>query len=112
MSARSPAASAEENGVAPQAPGGNEVQAAPQSTARPTVSGDAGLAALDRNMAIEYGRAAAVATPEQRDQLRQTALRFTAYRDRCPNRQCIADAYAGRIREIRDIVEGRWQPPR
>jgi len=30
-----------------------------------------------------------------------------AYRDRCPSRQCMADAYVGRMREVRDIMEGR-----
>ena len=63
-------------------------------------------------MASEYGRAFAVAAPEQRQILRQTAHRFYAYRDRCPDRQCIAAAYAERVSEIRDIVEGRWQPER
>jgi uncharacterized protein YecT (DUF1311 family) len=75
------------------------------------VCGDAGLAALDRNMAAQYTAAAAAASPEQRDLLRETARRFYAYRDRCPNRKCIADAYVGRMREIRDIAQGRWQPP-
>jgi hypothetical protein len=75
------------------------------------VCSDGGLAAIDRNLAAEYGHALAVATPDERDLLRQTARRFYAYRDRCPDRQCIAAAYAGRIREIRDIVQGRWQPP-
>jgi hypothetical protein len=129
-------APAEENGIAPQAPNGSAIQmpqppaagppAAPQTTnARPSsgcanarsrgeiaVCGDSTLAALDRDMSIEYGRAVGVATPEQRDQLRQTARRFYAYRDRCPDRQCMAAAYAGRVREIRDIIEGRWQAPR
>lgn len=73
---------------------------------------DSGLAGLDRGMANEYGHAFAVATPEQREILRQTAHRFYAYRDRCPDRQCIASAYAGRVREIRDIIEDRWQPER
>jgi uncharacterized protein len=63
-------------------------------------------------MAAQYGRAIANALPDQRDVLRETARRFYAYRDRCPNRQCIADAYVGRMREIRDITEGRWQPQR
>ena len=75
------------------------------------VCNDPGLAGLDRNMTDEYGRAFAVASPEQRALLRQTARRFYGYRDRCPDPQCIANAYRGRIREIRDIVEGRWQPP-
>jgi hypothetical protein len=128
-------APAEENGVAAQAPGGNVIQAPPPAaappaspqttTSRPSAScanarsrgeiavcGDSALAALDRDMSTEYGRAFGVATPEQRDQLRQTARRFYAYRDRCPDRQCMAAAYAGRVREIRDIIQGRWQPPR
>jgi hypothetical protein len=76
------------------------------------VCADSGLAALDRTMAAQYVRSVAGATPAQRTLLRQTRDRFLAYRDRCPNRQCIADAYTGRMREIRDIMEGRWQPSR
>ena len=76
------------------------------------VCSDSGLSALDLNMAAQYGRASAIASPEQRDMLRQTARRFYAYRDRCPDQQCIADAYMGRIREIREIMEGRPQAPR
>ena len=124
----------EENGAAIEAPNSNQVPDAPPvptepqgataSVARPSfncatarstgetaVCRDAGLAALDRNMATEYDRAFGVASPEQQDLLRETERRFVGYRDRCPNRKCIADAYVGRIREIRDIVEGRWQPP-
>jgi hypothetical protein len=76
------------------------------------VCSDSGLAALDRNMAGEYGRAIRSATPAQAALLRQTRDRFLAYRDRCPTHGCMAEAYAGRMREIRDIVEGRWAPPR
>jgi hypothetical protein len=76
------------------------------------VCSNAGLAALDRNMAAQYARSIDVATPQQRALLRSTRDRFLAYRDRCPNRACIGDAYVGRMREIRDIMEGRWQPPR
>ena len=130
-----PSAELEQNGIAPEAPQGNQAQAAPPtptaqasgqaSTARPVpgcanarskgelaVCGDAGLATLDRNLTSEYGRAFAVASPDQREMLRETGQRFLAFRDHCANRQCIADAYVGRIREIRDIVEGRWEPPR
>jgi hypothetical protein len=116
-------APAEENGVAPQAPPpASGTPSVPQTTSTGcanarsrgeiAVCGDSALAALDRDMSIEYGRAVGVATPEQRDQLRQTARRFYAYRDRCHDRQCMAAAYAGRVREIRDIIEGRWLPPR
>jgi len=79
----------------------------PQTASSP----DQNLAALDRSLSAEYNQAFAVASPEQRMLLQQTARRFTAYRDRCPDRQCVASAYAGRHREIRDIVQGRWQPP-
>jgi hypothetical protein len=74
------------------------------------VCSDAGLATLDRNMATQFGRAMDDASPDQRDLLRRTRDRFLAYRNRCPNRACIGEAYVGRMREIRDIMEGRWQP--
>ena len=74
------------------------------------VCSDSGLSALDVNMASQYRRALAGASPEEQALLRRTADRFLAYRDRCPNRACIGDAYVGRMREIRDIMEGRWTP--
>jgi hypothetical protein len=76
------------------------------------VCSDAGLAALDRNMAAQYSRAISVASPEQQALLRRTRDRFLGYRDRCPDNRCVGDAYVGRMREIRDIMEGRWQAPR
>jgi hypothetical protein len=87
-----------------------QAPAAPQAPQSPS-SSDQNLAALDRSLRAEYNQAFAVASPEQRVLLQQTARRFTAYRDRCPDRQCVASAYAGRHREIRDIVQGHWQPP-
>lgn len=114
--------SSEENQVAPEVE--HSASQAPSTPTQPSFScqaahtsgeaavcHDPGLAALDRNMASEYDHAFAVATPDQRDLLKQTARRFYAYRDRCPDSQCIAAAYSGRIREIRDIIQGRWQPP-
>jgi len=74
------------------------------------VCADSGLAALDRKMASQYERAATSASSDQQALLRRTRDRFLAYRDRCPNKQCMGDAYVGRMREIRDIMEGRWQP--
>jgi len=129
-----PAVPIDENAVAPEAV--SEVASAAPSVAPPAtparpigtrpsfdcarasskseiaVCSDAGLATLDRNMAAQYARAAVNASPEQLAELRRTRERFIAYRDRCPNRTCIGDAYVGRMREIRDIMEGRWQPPR
>lgn len=110
--------------VEPQAP------ATPQAPDRPAVArpsfncgavrtrgekavcSDAGLAALDRNMAAQYVRSMSAASPEQQATLRRTRDRFLSYRDRCPDNRCIGDAYVGRMREIRDIMEGRWQAPR
>lgn len=130
------APAAETNGAAPQQPAGappaagqKRKRGAPAIVvppgARPSfdcakartrgevaVCSNAGLAALDRNMAAQYAQAFAAATPEQRALLRSTRGRFIAYRDRCPNRACIGDAYVGRMREIRDILQGTWRPPR
>lgn len=109
----------------PQPPGAPEAAPGRTAAARPSfncdaartrgeqaVCSDAGLAALDRNMAAQYGRSFSSASPEQQSALRRTAGRFYAYRDRCPDNRCIGDAYVGRMREIRDIMEGRWQEPR
>ena len=76
------------------------------------VCSDSGLSALDLNMATQYRRAFESASPEQQALLRNTARRFYAYRDRCPDNRCIGDAYVGRMREIRDIMEGRWRAAR
>lgn len=83
-----------------------------QSRGELAVCSDAGLAALDRSMTAQYRRALALASPDMQDLLRRTGERFIAYRDRCSTKACIGDAYNGRMREIRDIMQGRWQPPR
>lgn len=84
--------------------------ASANSRGKIAVCQDGGLSELDVNMTTQYRRALASASPEQRDLLRSTGNRFAAYRDRCPNSACIGDAYVGRMREIRDIMEGRWRP--
>jgi len=71
------------------------------------VCGSSGLAALDRSMAAHYNQALAGADARTASQLRRTGDRFLTYRERCPSDACIADAYRGRIREIRDIMAGR-----
>lgn len=81
-----------------------------QSRGEIAVCSDPSLSALDVNMSNQYRRALGVSTPEQRALLQSTRNRFIAYRDRCPDRQCIANAYLDRMREIRDIMEGGWQP--
>lgn len=76
------------------------------------VCSDPGLAALDRQMAAQFQRAVGAASPDRQALLRRTRDRFLAFRDSCGSDACIADAYRGRMREISDIVAGRWQPPR
>jgi uncharacterized protein YecT (DUF1311 family) len=117
-----------------QAPTGDELAALPESAAKPVgaatgypgrpsfncddaatrgeiaVCNDAGLSALDVNMAGQYRRAVASASPDQKAILSQTRDRFLAYRDSCQTVGCMREAYTGRMREIRDIMEGRWQP--
>jgi hypothetical protein len=136
--APAPAAPAETNAVAPeQQPQGAPVTQPPPTApapsaqparatgARPSfncanartrgeiaVCSDAGLATLDRNMAAQFDRAMSSASPEEQALLRRTRDRFLGYRDRCPDNRCIGNAYVGRMREIRDIMEGRWQPGR
>jgi len=67
------------------------------------------LAALDRQMANFYGTAYRGADPEARALLERTRTRFLGFRDRCRSDACVADAYRGRISEIRDITDGRWR---
>jgi hypothetical protein len=132
--AQQPSGPAETNGLAPEQPEPNvgqsesaAVEPGPPSDypGRPSfdcskahsrseiaVCSDSGLSALDVNMARQYNRSVGAATPAQRALLERTRDRFLSYRDRCPDRQCMADAYVGRMREIRDIMEGRWHQPR
>lgn len=69
------------------------------------------LAALDRQMAGFYGTSYRGADAEARALLERTRSRFLTFRDRCRSDSCVADAYRGRITEIRDIVDGRWRAP-
>ncbi len=125
-----PAAPAESNSAAPAGPPATAPTTppsapAPGSSGRPSfdcanartsgeaaVCSDSTLSSMDARMANQYRSALAAATPAQRALLQSTRNRFLAWRDRCPDRACIAGTYSGRMREIRDIMEGRWQPPR
>ncbi len=73
------------------------------------VCGDAGLASLDRQMAGQFNAAMGRADPEERALLQRTRNRFLSYRDQCRSDSCIADSYRGRMREIDDIMSGRWR---
>ena len=62
------------------------------------------LAAQDRRMAAVYYRANDRSDPETRRRLSASRLRFLAYRDRCGNEACVANAYSDRIDEINDLA--------
>lgn len=103
----------------PAPPREAERSAAPTASGRPSfncryartngeiaVCRDGGLAALDRQMASQYYRAIAAGDARQRRLLTTTRDGFLRYRDGCRSDACIADAYRGRMREIRDIRRG------
>lgn len=73
---------------------------------------DPGLASLDRQMSSQYFGALSRADAGERALLNRTRSRFIAFRDSCGSDACIAEAYRGRMREITDIMAGRWSPPR
>ena len=73
------------------------------------VCSDGGLAALDRQMASQFNAAMRNADGRQRALLQSTRVGFLAFRDRCRSDACIADTYRGRMREIDDIMAGRWR---
>ena len=68
------------------------------------VCGSSSLAARDRAMSSMFYSALSSASPRARSDLRRTRDRFLAYRDRCGSEACVAEAYEGRMREIRDIM--------
>jgi uncharacterized protein YecT (DUF1311 family) len=80
---------------------GNDAEAA--------ICSDPGLAALDRQMASDFQRATASADDRQRRLLERTRKRFLNFRNRCATNQCIEETYQSRIREIGDIMTGRWR---
>lgn len=113
------------DGPVPAKPDDPSAPAASGSTANPSfnctnastsgeiaVCGDEQLAAMDRRMAAQYRAAIADASASQRALLQQTRDAFLRYRDGCPDNNCIAQTYQGRMREIRDIMMGTYRPRR
>ena len=68
---------------------------------------DPWLARADRATTAALYRALDEADPYTRRELLRTRAAFLAYRDRCPGARCVAEAYADRIQEIRDIAADR-----
>jgi hypothetical protein len=81
-----------------------------RSSGEVAVCNDPSLAALDQRMAAQFNSAMSDADPQQRAVLIRTRDAFLRYRDQCPSNSCIAQTYQGRMREIRDIMRGQWQP--
>lgn len=65
------------------------------------------LAAKDRQMSSMFYSALADANGRTRGRLRSSRDRFLAFRERCGNEACVAQAYDDRMDEIRDIMAGR-----
>ena len=65
---------------------------------------DPELAALDRTMASHYFRALKVADAARATLLQQSGAAFIRNRNRCPDPDCVAQAYRWRITEIADIM--------
>jgi hypothetical protein len=63
------------------------------------------LASRDRQMSSMFYSALADADGRRKRELQRTRDRFLAYRERCGSEACVAEAYEGRMREIRDIME-------
>ena len=82
--------------------------AAARTRSERMVCGNGSLAASDRAMSSLYYSALANADSRQRAAIRRTRDRFLAYRERCGSEACIAEAYQGRMMEIRDIMAGRF----
>ena len=78
-----------------------------QSRSERLVCSSGSLAALDRQMSSHYYSALAEGDGGTRRALRRSRDRFLAYRERCPNEACIAQAYRDRMDEIRDISASR-----
>ncbi|HEX8401157.1 MAG TPA: hypothetical protein VF628_05580 [Allosphingosinicella sp.] len=70
------------------------------------ICGSERLAAKDRQMSRLFFSALNDADPRTRAELQRTRNRFLSYRERCRSDECIAEAYDGRMGEIRDIMEG------
>lgn len=71
------------------------------------VCGSGRLAALDRRMSSLYYATLEDADGRQRAALRRSRDRFLAYRERCRDETCVAEAYRDRMDEIEDIGRGR-----
>lgn len=67
------------------------------------------LASLDRSVARLYQAALNESGGRAQYDLRRTQDGFLSYLNRCRNEACLADAFQGRMEEIRDIVVGRWR---
>ena len=71
------------------------------------VCGNRRLASLDRAMSSQFYSALSVSDGSTRAELRRSRDRFLAYRERCSDEACVAQAYRDRMNEIDDIAGDR-----
>jgi uncharacterized protein YecT (DUF1311 family) len=71
------------------------------------VCGSGALAALDRRMSSMFYSALAGGDNQVRAALRRSRDRFLAFRERCGDEACVAQAYRDRMDEITDLAGGR-----
>lgn len=100
-----PAASADEDGPGAASPSFNCRRARARSERM--VCSSPRLAALDRAMSSQFYSALSGADGPTRSELRRSRDRFLAFRNRCSDEDCVAQAYRDRMDEIRDIARGR-----
>ena len=68
---------------------------------------DAGLASLDRHLAMLYGQSWGMADAAKRATLLRTRDDFLSSRDACRSQSCIRTVYLGRMREVSDIMAAK-----
>lgn len=75
-----------------------------RSRSEKMVCGSEALASLDRTMSSQFYSALSRGDERTRAELRRSRDRFLAYRDRCGDEGCVAQAYRDRMDEIDDIA--------
>ncbi|QYE34687.1 hypothetical protein KZX46_18320 [Polymorphobacter sp. PAMC 29334] len=86
---------------AAQAPGFNCRRARNDITA--AICSDAGLAALDRQLTSRFAALDRSADPATVQRIHHGETTFLNARQTCPDRDCIADAYRLRLRELDEV---------
>mgnify|MGYP001147906548 CR=1 FL=1 len=95
------------NTMTTAAPEGMETNGEQPQTASPESGTD--LGSLEAQVGGKFASAMSQADDEQRRLLQRTERRFRSIQRRCATEQCVTQTYQSRLREISDIMAGRWQ---